>query len=310
MFDKLRSRGIIELELTTNFDSLRLNREEEKYYPAYLKFRDTANVILEEDIKVSARGNTRRDICTITPVRLKFPKPLLKSSDLARFKTLKLVSPCKDSIQFEDYLLREHLCYQLYNLITEKSFRVQMANVRFINSADKEETLERYSFLIEHHTEMAERLEGRLMDDEGKLSYISRSQYNQLCLFQYMIGNTDWNLDRRHNIKMVDPGNGQSPIPVPYDFDFSGFVNASYASPHPSLPIKSVRDRLFQWRGKDKKGLEESIQHFIDRKKAIFDLLNACLLINENSRNDLIQFIDAFYKEIESANAIEELTAK
>jgi hypothetical protein len=60
-----------------------------------------------------------------------------------------------------------------------------------------------------------------------------------------MIGNTDWSNTTQHNSKMLDIGQRKF-VPVPYDFDYSGFVNAPYAIPYDYLPIKKVTDRLYR----------------------------------------------------------------
>ena len=64
-------------------------------------------------------------------------------------------------------------------------------------------------------------------------------------VFMYMVGNTDWSLPYLHNIRVFQ--NFTSYIAVPYDFDWSGIVDAPYAVPDYRLNIKSVRDRI--WRG-------------------------------------------------------------
>jgi hypothetical protein len=64
-------------------------------------------------------------------------------------------------------------------------------------------------------------------------------------LFQYMIGNTDWSVVFGHNIVHIRNRDSLA-TPVPYDFDFSGLVNARYATTDPSLPISRVEQRLFR----------------------------------------------------------------
>ena len=46
-------------------------------------------------------------------------------------------------------------------------------------------------------------------------------------VFQYMIGNFDWHITRLHNVKMFS--DEENHFMLPYDFDYSGFVNAHYA---------------------------------------------------------------------------------
>ena len=66
-----------------------------------------------------------------------------------------------------------------------------------------------------------------------------------MSVFQYMIGNTDWSIKALHNIKLITFDNSRRPIPIPYDFDQSGLVNASYTLPAEHLQIKSVRERVY-----------------------------------------------------------------
>ena len=63
-------------------------------------------------------------------------------------------------------------------------------------------------------------------------------------LFQYMIGNTDYSVPVLHNVELM--ARDTSVYPIAYDFDFSGAVNARYATVDPSLSIRRVRDRLYR----------------------------------------------------------------
>ena len=61
----------------------------------------------------------------------------------------------------------------------------------------------------------------------------------RLDFFQYMIANTDFSTQFLHNIKAIQTKNGRF-IPIAYDFDMSGVVNAPYATFDEKLGIKSV----------------------------------------------------------------------
>jgi hypothetical protein len=306
IFDQFSFAEIINLDLSTNVDSLLLNKEEEVDQPASLSFADASGQPVHFDLEVSARGVTRKGYCTIPPIKLKFPKPVLTEAGLAGFKTLKLVIPCRDSATYEDLVMKEYLCYKLYQLITDQSFRVQLAKINLVNSTNQTTVMEKYGFIIEHEDEMARHLNGKILDDAvDQIKSVDKETYNLLTVFQYMIGNTDWNLSLRHNIKLVDCPQNSSPIPVPYDFDFSGIVNAPYAKPHPNLPIKNVTDRFFQWRGKDPEQLNQCIEEFRDKKEDILDKVYNFKWQNEASKRDMLGYLDAFYGEIESEDAVE-----
>ena len=73
-----------------------------------------------------------------------------------------------------------------------------------------------------------------------------------VSLFMYFLGNTDFSLIQGppgekccHNSKLL--ASGESLFPIPYDFDASGFVDASYApEPLPRFRIRSNRTRLYR----------------------------------------------------------------
>ena len=73
------------------------------------------------------------------------------------------------------------------------------------------------------------------------------------ALFQHMIANHDWSMRAGpvgknccHNAELIGPLAPGQTIPIPYDFDFSGFVGAPYATPPSELDITDVRQRLYR----------------------------------------------------------------
>jgi len=68
----------------------------------------------------------------------------------------------------------------------------------------------------------------------------------------YMIGNLDWSMRAGpagegccHNGRLL-AGNGPYYTPVPYDFDYSGLVDAPYAVPPDGFKISNVKSRVYQ----------------------------------------------------------------
>ena len=311
IFDKLSSDEPLELELVADFDSLILTKNEESYFPGLLNFNDGKDSMIVNMIKIGTRGKTRKKICDFPPIRLKFPKPLLKESNLSKYKTLKLVTPCFNKTGYKDLISKEMLCYQIFQELTENSFRVQSARVGIKQNKDVENSTKMVSFLIENDKEMANRLGGALLDKSTtKVKTIDIESYNLLALFQYMIGNTDWNLSRRHNIKLVTREGNSAPIPVPYDFDYSGIVNADYAVPHPNLPIKNVRERFFQWRGKEAKALQPSVDILLSKKESILNLIKNAPMKDQKNKEEMLAYVLDFYKIIETEGELEKLVRK
>ena len=114
-----------------------------------------------------------------------------------------------------------------------------------------------------------------------------------------MIGNTDWNISKGHNIKWVQAESSEVPTPIPYDFDYCGLVNASYAVPHPQIPIKNVRERYLQWPGKDKTVLKPILEDFKAQKVAFIEVCRSFEGLDEVTKADMIGFIETFFEEME-----------
>lgn len=306
IFDRFARDSLAYLSVETDFEQLFENKFEGKYQPAKLTFEGADGHTLETDIELSARGVTRKKICSFPPIKFRFSKEELASADLQDFHTLKLVTHCQDSLDSEQLILKEYLAYRILNLLTEHSFHVQLARVHYVDTKHRYPPEEKYAFLIENNKEMAARLGGELLDeDEYKLKTINKENYNLLALFQCMIGNTDWNLSRFHNIKLVLPKGDEVPLAVPYDFDYSGLVNAPYAVPYASLPIANVRERFLQWRGTDVTQLAEAIDLLQSRKEAILELCQTMPGLKPEVRGDVVGYLAPFFDLVQEPLLVE-----
>lgn len=60
-----------------------------------------------------------------------------------------------------------------------------------------------------------------------------QSTYEQYILREFINGNTDWQVADQQNLKLIKLLDFNEPAPyvVPYDFDYTGMVNATYAIP-------------------------------------------------------------------------------
>lgn len=299
IFDWLSAEeDIVHLEIKGDLKHLFGDlHQEDHYHPANLQL-ERGDSLLQFEIEISRRGVTRRKICDFPPIKLKLPKDTLKSKGFSRFNNYKLVTHCLE--EEGELVLKEYLTYKLFNHLTDKSFRVKLAKIRYLDDSDTVADEEHFGFLIEDNKELAKRLNGKLINPEKlKISRVDKEQYKNMVLFQYMIGNTDWNLSKGHNIKWVQPKDSEVPSPVPYDFDYCGLVNAPYAVPHPQIPIKNVRERFLQWRGKSKAALLPVYKDFKAQKA---DFINACEEFDDleiEHKEDMIRFIESFFQEVE-----------
>jgi hypothetical protein len=137
----------------------------------------------------------------------------------------------------------------------------------------------------------------------------NRQQTTLVCMFQYMIGNTDWSVPKYHNIKLMVPKNDTfaKPYVVPYDFDYSGIVNASYAIPNEALNIPSVTVRLYRGFPRKMEELEEAVTIFKEKKSSMMYMVNNFELLGVKVRKDVVKYLEQFYRTIDSKKSVKDV---
>ncbi|HLY69453.1 MAG TPA: hypothetical protein VKR53_06965, partial [Puia sp.] len=97
------------------------------------------------------------------------------------------------------------------------------------------------------------------------------------------------------------------PYVVPYDFDYSGFVNTEYAVPDERLNIENVRQRLYRGYPRTMQELNDVLYIFQQQKEKIYALVNNFDLLTPASKRDLIGFLDEFYQLIKDPKAVKDV---
>ena len=207
-------------------------------------------------IALSARGNSRRkkELCRFPPLRVAFSQKPGETSLFHRQGSLKLVTHCKDRDNSEQTMLREYAVYRLYNVLTDHSLKVRMARITYRDGGQA--VTVRHGFFIEDGDDAARRLGMKEIDrGDTPLNWLDRNAAARYALFQYMVGNTDWSMvlsspgnDCCHNSRLFAASDDarEGLVPVPYDFDNAGLVDAGYAVPNPELGTNSVRTRVYR----------------------------------------------------------------
>ena len=207
-------------------------------------------------INLSLRGITRRtaEICDFPPLRVDFTAPPPATSVFAGQKKLKLVTHCRNSPSFQQYVLLEYAAYRLYNQLTPHSFRVRLATITY-QGEDGRPIAQRPGFFIEDLGDVARRNATHETHAPPRiaLAELSAADGARYAMFQHMIANHDWSMlagpqgeECCHNAKLIGPRGSGTVIPIPYDFDYSGFVGAPYAMPPEQLGIQNVRQRFYR----------------------------------------------------------------
>ncbi|GAB3526591.1 hypothetical protein GCM10027443_01900 [Pontibacter brevis] len=279
---------------------LRDRGEERGYHPAVLSYTDDEGKEVSEALKIMVRGNRRRDptVCEFPPLMLNFSRETVENTVFGKVNKLKLVTHCVG----EEFVLREYLVYKLYNTMTEQSFRVRLCQIDYEDVQGKRKTERRYGFLLENDDDVARRNRGEAVQKDlvVRMNGTNELAMVRVAFFQYMIGNTDWSVPFRHNIKLVSLDSLNAPIPVPYDFDYSGIVSTPYAVPPPELGITSVRQRLFRGYQFPDSTYKKVLDVFNRHKPNFYAVYQQSELIDEKYRKRTLQFLDDFYQTINS----------
>jgi hypothetical protein len=251
-----------------------------------------------QKIKIKARGELRRSICSFPPVMLKFNSGNQETRTIRKKGSLKLVTPCKYLTTYEIYLLKEYLAYKMYNLVTPYSFETRLVRITYIDARNPKKTLTAYGFILENEKDMAARNHAELIETRGiQNNQISRSDFIRMAVFNYMIGNTDWWVTCQHNVKMLRPAD-QLPVkvvPVTYDFDYSGFVDSEYAAPDKSLPISQVTERYYMGICCAEEEMNQVLEEFTELTDQFMSTIDKFELLPKGYRKQSIKYIQSFY---------------
>jgi len=288
----------LKVIIETDMKALLRLTKEDKYQKALMKVNDE-----EFEIRVRPRGNNRFETCSFPPITLNFKKTEFKDTTFNQLRKLKLVNACKLQSQFEQYLLREYLIYRTFNLLTDYSFKVRLLEMEYIDSKDKMKPIRRFGFVIEDQQMLAARKDAIVIKPTGiKDEFTDRNQMVLISVFQYMIGNTDWQVAALQNLKMIKLLDISKPAPyiIPYDFDYTGMVDASYAIPADVLGIDDIKERLYWGACYDEEEFRQVIGAFLEHKEEIYSMYQSFPYFSKASLNHSLSYLDSFYSIIEN----------
>lgn len=254
------------------------------------------------EVMVRARGNWRQENCFLTPVKLRIKKSERKGTLFKGNKELKMVLPCRNNEPGQDYVLKEYMAYKMYEVISPFHFKTRRVALDFTDDRGRKEKNYRLeAFFIEDTKDVADRCNAKRLKRTVHPLQQDDLSCTQNDFYQFLIGNTDYSVAYQHNQKLLFV-EGMKAIPVPYDFDMSGLVNANYAVVSQvageQLPIDRVTDRLYRGYKRDNGIYEQVRQQYLTSKGDI--LARAAALKPEfrdvkqyeESRKFLLEFFD------------------
>ena len=305
----------LRIQIVGPISTLLRERSDTEYLAGKLSFIGESGETHELDLKFRARGNFRRrkNTCWFPPVRLNVKKQKTDGTVFAGQDILKIVTHCKPrSARYEQYVVKEYLAYKILQLHTPYSFKVRLLKTTWVDTDKDDKGVEKYGFVIEHKNELAKRHHASMAEfTSTQHSKLDRKQASIVSVFQYLIGNTDFSLVKAipgesccHNAVLASKDDGVF-IPIPYDFDFSGLVNAPYAEPNPKFSINRVTSRLYRGNCSVNPELADTITLFQQKKDAVFELVQSQAGLNEKERQRVLKFLNKFYKELANPSKLE-----
>ena len=288
--------------LTTNIRQIRNDRKDEApWRAASWSFTGADGQPVVLPIRVRTRGIWRLNNCEFPPLRLNFAKKDAQGTAFEGLDKPKLVNYCRNNDRFEQYVLQELQLYRVYQLLTPASHRARLMRMTYVDSASGKTHATRMGIMLEEPDAMAERLGGQMLEQQGADKEDLDPQQNLLFgVFQYFAANSDWSTLMLHNVELVVRRDDGVLLPVAFDFDFSGVVNAPYATPDPKIPIRHVRQRIYRGMCAPPEQLSQVFALFNQKKDAIYALYRddiGKLLLPEFVRETL-QYYDEFYATI------------
>jgi AAA family ATP:ADP antiporter len=270
--------------------------------PATLAYHDALGHEQRVAVALRTRGRYRTDTvqCDL-PALFVFFTSDTRGTPFDGESMLPLTTHCERAAEYEQYVLKEYLAYRIYNLLTSKSLRVRLVRVTYRDANGRVEPFARYAFFTEHFASFARR-QHVTVHTARPFDPLTADplEIATLDLFEYAIGNTDWSVVYGHNVLLVE-GEAGLVTPVPFDFDFSGLVNAEYASVSPQLAITSVRERVFRGVCRAETDWDAAFAHFASRRDDVLALATQIEGLEPKPQADVSDYLEGAFETFASA---------
>jgi len=291
LFDHLYESGdTVTISLETDWKKLMRHKAKKEYRPfkMTLSTKDTSYLLPG---RVRSRGNIRLTVCDNPSLKIKIKKKGLLAAGFSNLNDFKMVLQCTNSKLGENYLRRERLIYGLHQIYSPDFHRT--IPVRLKGLDDGEDIL---GFFIEDEEQLAARYKRVIEAKRMSVKGLDRSSYVNMCLFNYLILNTDWHVFNSHNVELVIKEGATQPTPIPYDFDYSGFVGTRYAVPREGLEISSIY--VPKWLGKfvSEEELSAGAAAFIAQAPAAQTFIEAYPDLTKSDRKRMLKRLADFNK--------------
>lgn len=303
IFEVLTQKEAVKMTLETDLTTIIEQKKTNQYFPATLRTEDGKSYRVE----VKPRGKFRRKVSAFPPLKIKFKKKELVAEGLDTLNEIKLVLPCYESEKGDELIVREYLAYRMFEHLTDASMHARLIRLTIRDTHVEKSKRPMYAILLEDEEELVARLHGVLNEEYGtQTDSLHTYQAALTVMFQYMIGNTDWDVSMLRNVRLVRAKESGKTLLVPYDFDFSGLVSAPYSSPSSETGLKTVRDRFLMNNGLKPEALKRALNTLKLAQNTFYTLCKSKYISTE-ATNDMLSFLREFFERVDGKNEIPQM---
>ena len=306
-----KSDDLLPIELHADFKAILDTRwsvdsvrgGETEYYEAKVIYGDEGSQV-EIPLRIKARGQFRRNpqYCKFPPLMLNFKKKEVENTLFDNQDKIKMVTFCQDQPE----VIKEYVIYKMYNLITDWSFNVRLVNVLYIDTDKNKKMYEKIGFLIEEDKNVAKRHDSKIVAKHHFPFDLNPDNEAKLSMFQFMIGNPDWFYTTGQNTDIMHPKDTTlAPVAVPYDFDFSEFVNAAYTKPAGVPDEYLAKKQIFKGMCLSNEKLTEIIEYYNKMKPQFMEVINSNEYLAKFSKKECVKYLEGFYTIINTHDLLQ-----
>ncbi len=299
------SEKCLELTLSLDLDSLYKGgfAEQNRYHGSIRCLNNDSNVCIIP-VYFTKRGHFRRrfNVCDFPPLRIHFHAKSIAGTPFEALRKIKMVTHCQNNdTNFNQYVIQEYLFYKVYNIITDHSFKVRLAKIKYIDLSGNYADMEKYAFFLENPEHLAQRLHGVNLDiHELYPQAVDPYYYSLMSLFEYIIVNQDWSIELLHNVELIGIYPSLAPVTVPFDFDVSWLINIPYNHPTISYRLGKKIERKFLPAKVNRKAMMMAILKLREKREEILNLYHHTNLLNENNKLKTLTSLEAFFQLLEN----------
>lgn len=303
------SKDVLVMRMVSDFASVMKERDSTKlkWHPGSLTYvmGEGRSVTMPVSLKLRGHWRRQRRNCDFAPMKIDFPRGARRGTLFANQGELRLATHCRArDDDFEQYVLREYMVYQLASVLTPLTLRTRLARITYVDTV-RRDSLSRSAFFIENEKRAAARNGATVFEMTGATwPDVDPEVAAMVSAFLYMIGGTDWSLAARHNIILFEQKGTGVLWPMTYDFDWTGIVSTKYSFPDPRLGLKRVGQRLYRGICRSAVEWQPILAKFVERRAAFNAAIDSVPGLDARYAREARNYLDGFFATIQNPSAV------